>query len=187
MEGIMMHGISVRTVGLFLAVGIVLFTTQHGICFVNSLSSDGKHSYAGYVREGQNSCGKFVQSMKNKNEVAWSFYDWVNGYLTAVNSIRPDTYDILGKNNINDVLFWIENYCKNNPRAAFPGNIMIELVIALAPNRITQEPADNIGKEESVNDTNNQNSHSTTNKSPLTVRPFLRWFTRTGTQPRIER
>ncbi len=52
-----------------------------------------------------------------------------------------DTYEILGKAEIDGAIAWLKNYCNDNPRRSLSYAIDA-LVDEFYPNRMTKEPAD---------------------------------------------
>ena len=69
------------------------------------------------------------------------FNAWLNGYITAYNAYVADTFNIVGKRDMAALNFWLANYCTKNPQSSFD-NAVGHLMVELAPQRITQKPAD---------------------------------------------
>ena len=62
---------------------------------------------------------------------------WTAGFLSAYNSMEPDTYDITGVSN--DWDRWIADYCAFNPEQTLM-NAVNAYVIAAYPNRRVMQP-----------------------------------------------
>jgi len=132
----MLHSTLVRTICLELVVGLVLLTARTGY------GSDAERNYRVYG--GLGNCNMYLNAMSGKTamNIDKQYYiKWIEGYLTAVNLKTSDTYDILGKLDIDGTIVWLKNYCNDNPRRSLPYAIDA-LVDELYPNRITKEPAD---------------------------------------------
>ena len=132
----MLHNISCRTMRLELVIGLILLiaSTGHG--------ADAERNYRVYG--GLGSCNMYLNVMFGKSGVnndKQLYIKWIEGYLTAINLRTSDTYDILGKSDIDSALLWIKNYCNDNQRRSLSYAIDA-LVDELYPKRITKEPAD---------------------------------------------
>src|SRR5262249_5481529 len=121
MERIMLHSISARIICLGLVVGITLLMASTGY------SADAERNYRVYG--GLGSCDMYLHVMSGKTETRTSshpdvhtmntdkqyYMKWIEGYLTAVNLKTADTYDIVGKADIDGALAWLKDYCTDNP------------------------------------------------------------------------
>jgi hypothetical protein len=80
---------------------------------------------------GFKSCSVYQYAREQSNADEIAFVDWLGGYLSGVNAISLTTNNILGKSELTAMIYWIDDYCRANPRARFA-----EAVDArLAPNR----------------------------------------------------
>src|SRR5262245_52544462 len=95
-----------------------------GIC----LDIDGHYTSMGY---GGSSCGKFVEARNNEHSKV-AYATWVTGYMTAVNQERANTFSIAGNTDLDGLMLWIENYCKDNPLILF-SNAVAKLVLEIYP------------------------------------------------------
>lgn len=95
---------------------------------------DGKFALDG---GGAVPCGQFLQARDSKAPEVALFAGWIDGYLSAVNQMRPDTYDITPWETSDLLLMLVENYCRDNPKEAF-GLAVNRLGAALAKDRLTQ-------------------------------------------------
>ena len=73
-----------------------------------------------------------------KNHDDWrylyGFSLYTMGYLTGINRIAPDTYDIAGKTNTKTVMVWLEKYCAKHPDESF-SSALVRLTAELYPHR----------------------------------------------------
>ena len=72
---------------------------------------------------------QYAREQSNADEIA--FVDWLGGYLSGVNAMSLTTDNILGKSDLTAVIYWIDDYCRANPRARFAEAVEAHL----APNR----------------------------------------------------
>lgn len=76
----------------------------------------------------------FWRARQQSNVDEAAFVDWLGGYLSGVNAVSLTTNNILGNSDLTAAIYWIDDYCRANPRARFA-----EAVDArLAPNRRDQ-------------------------------------------------
>ncbi|NQX87127.1 MAG: hypothetical protein HRT77_00530 [Halioglobus sp.] len=69
----------------------------------------------------------------------YTFSLYTMGYLTGVNRLAYDTYDIAGGKNVKTHMVWLQRYCAENPRVDF-SEALHQLVIQLYPRRLIAEP-----------------------------------------------
>lgn len=124
----MMYSAQIRAMCLGVVVGMIVLIARDVMC------AEDKEMVT-ILGTGTASCGRFIQQ---RNEYVF-FTVWVEGYITAVNIITPDTGNILGNTDIYGAMSWIENYCKNNPLKDFSLAVYY-LVKELYPNSITKVP-----------------------------------------------
>jgi len=93
--------------------------------------------------KGDSTCSTFVaardEGRRGDNRRVNEYADWMAGYLTANSVFVPDTYDILGSSDMNAVLLWLENYCKQNPLNTFAAAAEA-VTAALYPKRTRNSP-----------------------------------------------
>jgi hypothetical protein len=67
---------------------------------------------------GADSCAKFLGDRRSSLLVE-HYRDWLDGFLTALNTQIPNTYDIAGGADMDGILEWISNWCGTNPGSKF--------------------------------------------------------------------
>ncbi len=88
---------------------------------------------------GLEACVDYLQA-KNQNAPFYAFTrSWVNGYLSAYNQFRPQTYDIAGNANIQGLSGWLDQFCEANPSATLHTAVS-NMVQALEPTKLTANP-----------------------------------------------
>jgi hypothetical protein len=68
---------------------------------------------------------------------AYSLYTM--GYISGINRLAHDTYDIAGHKNAKTLLVWLERYCAENPADSFD-QALFRLTLELFPNRTIAKP-----------------------------------------------
>ena len=71
---------------------------------------------------GTVSCGEYVEARQSRNlGSVYQFQAWMNGYFSAVSSLRPHTEpkDVKFGRNDAALLLWLENYCREKPLVSF--------------------------------------------------------------------
>ncbi len=100
-----------------------------------ALDDDGDASLYG---QGASNCAAYVAVRKGGKSAAYA--EWLDGYLSAVNLVLPDTYDIMGAKDREVAMAWLDRYCAGNPGDAF-GFAANRLAAFLYPNRHASKPA----------------------------------------------
>jgi hypothetical protein len=59
------------------------------------------------------SCGKFVDARRSNTAGVYQW--WLAGYLSAMNQQLPDTYNLVGSDDLHGPMLWLENWCVQNP------------------------------------------------------------------------
>ena len=59
------------------------------------------------------SCWEFVESRRNGTDGPFKW--WLAGYLTAMNDLLAETYNLVGSDDLSGPMLWIENWCGKNP------------------------------------------------------------------------
>lgn len=80
-------------------------------------AADGQGNYAIWGAGGR-SCNQFSQSRPDAAKLA-TFRDYLMGYLTAFNTLAPDTYDALGGESLETSLNWLDEYCGQHKMDSF--------------------------------------------------------------------
>jgi hypothetical protein len=112
--------------------------------FSLSFAADSERQYQVRSIDKVESCGGLNGALaKAKNEDDWGelygFSLYTMGYLTGINRLASDTYDIAGSKNTKTLMVWLEKYCKEHPEDSFD-DALYSLIAELYPNRITAAP-----------------------------------------------
>jgi len=68
---------------------------------------------------GAKPCSVYLYAREQSNVDEVAFVDWLGGYLSGVNAISLTTNNILGNSDLTAAIYWIDDYCRANPRARF--------------------------------------------------------------------
>lgn len=101
---------------------------------------NGKYAVRGV---GSSKCSQMVSAIDSKDQnvrkdAVLLYTSWLNGYLTYVNRIEKETYDIVPLTDSSYLLAVIVGQCRNNPDALMD-SISVQVVGALSKARITSE------------------------------------------------
>jgi hypothetical protein len=96
---------------------------------ISDARAGDKNSQYGMLTD---TCGEYAKDRAKNRTLRYS--SWIAGYVTAYNSVSPDTYNILGKSNVNSAMLWLDNWCKAHPSENIAGG-MHALVQELHPMR----------------------------------------------------
>ena len=77
-------------------------------------------------------CAEYAKDRAKNRTLRYT--SWIAGYVTAYNSVAPDTYNILAKSNVKSTMEWLDKWCKANPSEHLAGG-MHALVKELHPTR----------------------------------------------------
>ena len=66
----------------------------------------------------------------------YGFSLYTMGYLTGINRLAFDTYDIAGRKNVKTLMVWLQRYCAEHPDDSFD-YALYRLVAELYPDRAT--------------------------------------------------
>lgn len=64
---------------------------------------------------------------------------YMMGYLTGINRLAFDTYDIGGRKNSKTLMVWLEQYCAAHPEQSFD-SALVQLTAEIYPHRFTAGP-----------------------------------------------
>ena len=95
-----------------------------------------KDSQGNYAEHGV-TCGKFVEARRSHTDFVDKW--WLAGYLTAMNYEMPDTYSLVGSDDLSGSMLWLENWCIKNPLSDLTDGAQA-LVRELYPNRQKEGP-----------------------------------------------
>lgn len=93
---------------------VLLFSAQTTLAQAKDL--DGE--YAVFSLGGQN-CNAYLKARRGSGASQRLYLEWMQGYLSAVNLLMPGTYNILGQQDFNQVLTWLDEHCIKQPQDLF--------------------------------------------------------------------
>lgn len=85
---------------------------------------------------GLASCQMYVDASQEQRLHAET---WWAGYLTAMNRVTGDTYDLLGERDFADANAWLETWCSSNPDALYI-NAVHQMLESFYPDRTRSAP-----------------------------------------------
>lgn len=104
--------------------GMVLAACAAAACAAPAADPAGNYAIWG---AGARSCNQFGLSAGSAERSA--FRHFLMGYLTAYNTLAPETYNALGEASLEDALAWLETYCDTHKLDSFERAVM-QLVAA---------------------------------------------------------
>ncbi|MBK8960814.1 MAG: hypothetical protein IPM80_20945 [Proteobacteria bacterium] len=109
-------------------------------CLTSGLAPAADHqgNYAIWGAGGR-SCHQFAQARPDAAKLA-TFRDYLMGYLTAVNTLAPDTYDALGGESLETSLSWLADYCGEHKMDSFERAVG-QLLVARHDQRLQSPPS----------------------------------------------
>jgi hypothetical protein len=103
-----------------------------------------KGQYAIRYPGAGDSCGKFVSARDEARRGAPSreneYRLWLEGYITGISMAAPNTYDVAGSVDLDSMLLWVENRCKQTPLKPFTDTVEALVVEELMPKRQHHAP-----------------------------------------------
>ena len=107
-------------------------------------ASDSQKQFKVQAIDAVESCRGLNRALlKAKTRDDWGdlygFSLYTMGYLTAVNRLAANTYDIAGKKNSKTLMLWLEKYCAEHPDDGFD-IALYKLTVELYPNRAVAAP-----------------------------------------------
>ena len=123
---------------------VVFLGLMYSVTSIPVFAADTDRHYQVRAIDAVESCAGLNRAMgKAKNEDNWGtlygFSLYTMGYLTAINRLAPDTYDIAGKKNTKTLMVWLQKYCAEHPDDSFD-NALYRLTAELYPNRTSAAP-----------------------------------------------
>lgn len=108
-------------------------------CLVASVAtaSDGEGNYAIWGA-GSRSCNQFTRAAADATQLP-TYRDYVMGYLTAFNTLAPDTYDAVGGQTLEATLSWVDSYCEQHKMDSFE-RALGQMVVARHEQRMRVPP-----------------------------------------------
>jgi hypothetical protein len=109
-----------------------------------ALAADRNKEYQVQAVDAVASCKGLNRALaKAKNEDDWQylygFSLYTMGYVTAINRLAYNTYDIAGAKNTKTLMVWLETYCAEHPADSFD-TALYRLIAELYPERTTMAP-----------------------------------------------
>ena len=107
-------------------------------------AADAERRYDVRTFERLESCGDLNRAVAMaKREDDWGalygFSLYTMGYLTAINRLAYNTYDIGGKKNSKTLMLWLQQYCAEHPQSSF-SDALYQMTLAQFPDRSTTKP-----------------------------------------------
>lgn len=84
---------------------------------------------------GSQTCATYNAERSKNSPMYYLFRSWFNGYLSALNQVTPDTYDVVAGVNVEALSSSLNATCKQNPERQF-GTAAFGLVQALNTQRL---------------------------------------------------
>ncbi len=100
----------------------------------HAVDGDGAFAIKGIAAER---CQAFSEAYQNREESVLIFVSWVEGYLTAFNRFREQTFDAAPWQSPEVLLFLIHNHCQQVPDDQL-STVVHELLNFLGQDRLTQ-------------------------------------------------
>ncbi|HHC72730.1 MAG TPA: hypothetical protein ENK54_07510 [Thiotrichales bacterium] len=97
---------------------------------------DGRHAVYGAGAQG---CAQWLKVRSQEGSTVKLWIQWLEGYLSAFNVTVGNTYSIIGERGFDEVLDWLDSYCKTNPDHLFV-TAVANLTVQLFPERYNLPP-----------------------------------------------
>ena len=108
---------------------VTLFAPLSGL----GRDADGLYAVVGI---GNHACGQFVEARRQRRDVA--YVDWLGGYVTAVNAVSDETFNIMGHTEFAGLMVWIEQYCSQHTLHPFARAVNVLMADGLFNKRTTK-------------------------------------------------
>jgi hypothetical protein len=123
---------------------IALLAAMLTVTWTPVFAADTERHYQVRAIDAVASCAGLNGALgKAKDEDNWGtlygFSLYTMGYMTGVNRLAPNTYDIAGKKNSKTLMVWLEKYCAEHPDDSFD-NALYRLTAELYPHRTAVAP-----------------------------------------------
>lgn len=99
---------------------------------VQAADRNGKFAVKG---AGVGSCERFLRAKEGKTSEYFLFGGWLDGYISAQNQVRKDTFDLVAWENTDILAGYLEAFCRKNPDTLFYQAVGA-MAAALVPQRI---------------------------------------------------
>lgn len=94
-----------------------------------AMDDNGNYAIWGF---GNKSCNAYASS--RAADEALEFRHYIMGYLTAYNTLSPNTPNITGRKTLPELAEWLDDYCEQNPMDSFDRALKM-LVTDVEPSR----------------------------------------------------
>ena len=126
------------------AIWTAVLAVLLGTPWVSVYGADATQEYRVRTVDKVASCSGLNGALaRAKKEDDWNslyrFSLYTMGYVTAINRLAHDTYDIAGKKNTKTLMLWLEQYCAAYPNDTFD-TALSKMTKELYPVRSTQKP-----------------------------------------------
>ena len=99
-------------------------------------AADPEGNYAIWGK-GQKSCFRYIKDRSAGEDEAYKYF--IMGYLTAFNAITPETYSISGSMTLDEIMTWLDDYCKPNQMSGIERSL-IEFIDSQYTTRYRNPP-----------------------------------------------
>ena len=114
---------------IFVCVLIIALSLQ-------AQAADPEGNYAIWGK-GQKSCFRYMKDRSAGEDEAYKYF--IMGYLTAFNAITPETYSISGSMTLDQIMTWLDDYCKPNQMSGIERSL-IEFIDSQYTTRYRNPP-----------------------------------------------
>ena len=83
---------------------LIIYLSMQG--YTHAADRSGNYAIWG---KGNKSCFNYLKDRDAEKDKAYKNY--VMGYLTAYNTMTPETYNISGNLRLDDIMAWLDDYC----------------------------------------------------------------------------
>ncbi len=120
-------------------IGVTLAVVLSVLCS-SAHAADNDRQYQVQAIEAVESCEALNAAVVKANRdddwgALYGFSLYTMGYLTGINRLAFDTYDIAGRKNVKILMVWLQKYCAEHPKNSFD-YALYQLVAELYPHRI---------------------------------------------------
>jgi hypothetical protein len=83
------------------------------------------------------SCSKYVEARRTHSDEEYEW--WLAGYLTGLNNELPNTFNLVGSDDLSGPMLWLEDWCNKNPLKSMAEGAQA-FVLELYPKRQQSRP-----------------------------------------------
>lgn len=89
---------------------------------------------------GLASCSAYIEARRSNAPAFYQFGGWINGYLTALNQLKPETYDLAPWQSSDLLAGVILRNCRENPEKRFINTVAAMVASLHAQRLLTKSP-----------------------------------------------